>query len=135
MNILMLNYEYPPLGGGAGIATACIINEFLRYPDLTIDLITSSTGARRTETPGKNITVHFLDIGKRESNLHFQSIRDLLVYSWKAYRYARRLTGLKQYDLVHAIFGVPSGLVALFLGRPFLISLRGSDVPYHTPRF
>ena len=41
--ILMLNYEFPPLGGGAGNATYYLLKEFSKMPDLTIDLVTSST--------------------------------------------------------------------------------------------
>ncbi|OGJ19834.1 hypothetical protein A3K73_03640 [Candidatus Pacearchaeota archaeon RBG_13_36_9] len=44
-NILILNYEFPPLGGGAGNATYYLLKEFSKpeYKDLGIDLVTSST--------------------------------------------------------------------------------------------
>jgi len=42
LKILMLNYEFPPLGGGAGNATYYMLKEFSKYPNLEIDLITSS---------------------------------------------------------------------------------------------
>ncbi len=29
MRILILNYEYPPLGGGAGVATAALAHELV----------------------------------------------------------------------------------------------------------
>ena len=42
--ILMLNYEFPPLGGGAGNATYYLLKEFSKqkYKNLEIDFVTSS---------------------------------------------------------------------------------------------
>jgi len=42
MKVLLFNYEYPPLGGGAANATAYILGEYSKIPDLSVDLITSS---------------------------------------------------------------------------------------------
>lgn len=134
MRILMLNYEFPPLGGGAANATAHLLREFAAVPQLSIELVTSSTGSARVESFSENISIHFLDIHKRGS-LHYQSYRDLLVYSWKAFRYARRLVRERTYDLCHAFFGIPCGHIARKLRVPYIVSLRGSDVPFFNERF
>ena len=92
MRILFFNYEYPPLGGGAGVATSYILKEFTKIPDLEVDLVTSSVSEHyQLEKIGENIKIHRLPIGKNKNNLHFQSQKDLLIYSWKAYFYARKL--------------------------------------------
>ena len=49
MKILFLNYEFPPLGGGAGNATKYLFSEFTKQEDLEIDLITSSTDKFKIE--------------------------------------------------------------------------------------
>ncbi|MCP4643905.1 MAG: glycosyltransferase family 4 protein [bacterium] len=134
MRVLMLNYEYPPLGGGAANATAHILREFATQPDMEVDLVTSSIGAPEQRVLSENVRIHLLDIGKR-GNLSFQSQRDLLVYSWKALRYARGLTRAKSYDLCHAFFGIPCGYIASRLNLPYIVSLRGSDVPGFNERF
>ena len=134
MNVLLLNYEYPPLGGGAANATAHLLREFAQDPELNIDLVTSSTGISRVEELSERITAHFLDIGK-EGNLHYQTNRDLLAYSWRAYRYAKHLAKRTKYDLCHAFFGIPCGYIARKLGFPYIVSLRGSDVPFYNERF
>ncbi|MBN2308374.1 MAG: glycosyltransferase family 4 protein, partial [Candidatus Hydrogenedentes bacterium] len=110
LRVLLLNYEYPPLGGGAANATAHLVREFTRYPALSMDIVTSSTGPGRVEKAG-GVAIHFLDIGKR-GGLHHQSMRDLIAYSWRAYRYAARLLGRERYDLCHAFFGIPCGWIA-----------------------
>ena len=91
MNILILNYEFPPLGGGAGISTQYLLREFAGREDLQIDLVTSSCDAHRVEEFSPRIRIHYMDIGKKGKGLHFQIEQNLLVYAFKAYHYARTL--------------------------------------------
>jgi len=132
--VLMLNYEYPPLGGGAGNATYYLLREFSKYDDVEIDLVTSSTNNFRVERVYDNVKVHFLDIFK-EGNFHYQSNKDLLTYSYKAYFYAKRLMKRREFDVCHAFFGIPCGFIAMQLKIPYIVSLRGSDVPGYNNRF
>lgn len=134
MKIIFLNYEYPPLGGGAGNASFYILHEFAKIPDLEIDYVTSSIDKFKIEKISDNITIHFLDINKKE-NFHFQTMKDLLAYSWKSYWYVKKLTRKNKYDLCHAFFGIPCGYIAMKLGLPYIVSLRGSDVPFYNNRF
>jgi len=135
MRILLLNYEFPPLGGGAGNATYHLLKELINKNGLEIDLVTSSSGVFHKKSLSKNITGHFLDINKKGENFHHQSIKELLLYSLKAFFYSRNLLKQKNYDLIHAFFGIPCGLIALLLNKPYIVSLRGSDVPYFNQRF
>jgi glycosyltransferase involved in cell wall biosynthesis len=145
MRILFFNYEYPPLGGGAANATLCILKEFSKNPDLEVDLVTSSISDKyELETIGANIRIHRLPIGKNAQNLHFQSQKDLLVYAWKSYFFGKKLINQRKkeelrYDLTHSFFSVPCGFVSWLLKRkyhlPYIVSLRGSDVPGYSDRF
>jgi len=130
----MLNYEFPPLGGGAGNATYYLLKEFSDLNNIEIDLITSSINTARTERFSKNITIHFLNIGKN-GKLQHQSYRDLITYSRKAYNFAISLMNKNKYDFCHAFFGIPCGYIAMKLGIPYIVSLRGSDVPFHNERY
>jgi len=134
MKILMLNYEFPPLGGGAGNATYYLLKEFSKIKNLEIDLVTSSIDKFKIEQFAKNIKIHFLDISKK-GNLHYQSNKDLLTYSIKAKKYCKKLIKEKNFDLIHAFFGIPCGYIAMKLGLPYIVSLRGSDVPFYNKRF
>jgi glycosyltransferase involved in cell wall biosynthesis len=140
MRLLFLNYEYPPLGGGAANATAYLAEEFSRYDDVCVDIVTASIDGRyHTESIGDRVTVHRLPIGKNAKNLHFQSMRDLLVYAWKSYMFARKRMRTTRYDVMQAFFTVPCGVVAQALSHefdvPYIVSLRGSDVPGYSDRF
>ncbi|MCD6226142.1 glycosyltransferase family 4 protein [bacterium] len=133
--ILMLNYEFPPLGGGAANANYYLLKEFARFKELKVDLITSSTERFKKQKFSPNITIYFLDIGKRRKNLHYQTNKDLIIYSIKSYLLARKLLKKNSYDMIHAWFGIPCGFVAMLLKKPYIVSLRGSDVPFYNPRF
>lgn len=136
MRVLFFNYEYPPLGGGAGNATYYLLREFAKIPDLEMDLVTSSVDSEyHLEKVGENIFIHYLPIGKNSRNLHFQSQKDLLVYAWKAFWFGRKLIKQKKIDLTLAFFGIPCGYIAMKLRPPYIVSLRGSDVPFYNKRF
>lgn len=140
MRVLFLNYEYPPLGGGAANATAYILREFSKIPDLEVDLITSSVDRQYyLEKIGESIRIHRLPIGKNPKNLHFQSQKDLLAYTWKAFWFSRKLIQKNHYDLTHSFFSVPCGFLSLvykiLYKLPYVVSLRGADVPGYSDRF
>jgi len=140
MRILFFNYEFPPLGGGAGNASAYILKEYAKLPEIEVDFVTSSFDEQlHLENFGGNVTIHRLPIGKNQNNIHYQTKKELLQYAWQSYRYARKLTKEKKYDLSHSFFSVPCGFVSMLLkwefGIPYIVSLRGSDVPGYSERF
>lgn len=134
MRLLFLNYEYPPLGGGAANATRYLLEELKDEHRFLIDLVCSSIDKTIIEHHSSNIQVHRLDIGKR-GDLHYQTQRDLLHYACAARRYAAKLQRERSYHGCLAFFGIPCGVVARSLGLPYIVSLRGSDVPFYNPRF
>ncbi len=132
MKILMLNYEFPPLGGGAANANYYLLKEFADT-DIEIDLVTSSPDKYEEEEFAENIKIYKLDIGKND--IHYWKQSEILKYSWKAYWFSKGLMQEKEYDLVHAWFGIPCGFIAKRLGLPYITALRGSDVPGYNSRF
>jgi glycosyltransferase involved in cell wall biosynthesis len=130
----MLNYEFPPIGGGSGNATRHMLREFARSGDLEIDLITSSESGFRIEELSSTIRIHRLPVGKRDL-LYWRSI-ELLRYSWGAYRYAKRLVERARFDVCHCWSGWPPGVIGHLLRArvPYVVSLRGSDVPGYSRR-
>lgn len=140
MKVLFLNYEYPPLGGGAGNATQYLLREYAKYSELEVHLVTSSIDDEaHDECLGGRVFIHSVPIGKNSQNLHFQSQKDLLLYAWRGYVRAEELIKEGGYDVIHAFFTVPCGYMAMRLGQkyhlPYLVSLRGADVPGFSERF
>lgn len=140
IRVLFFNYEYPPLGGGAGNAMAAILREYSKRSDVEVEAVVSSMdGEYHLEEVGTNVRVHKLPIGKNPENVTLQSRSDIIRYSWAAWRFAGKLIRKNRYDLSHAFFTVPCGFLSLLLryryGLPYIVSLRGSDVPGYSERF
>lgn len=129
----MLNYEYPPLGGGAANANQYLLEGYTDLDGLEVDLVTASSDGYREESLGENVRIYRLDVSK--DAVHYWTQAEVLRYSWRAFRKSRELVGAVEYDLVHAWFGVPSGVIARGLGLPYIVALRGSDVPGYNERF
>jgi len=130
MKILMLNYEFPPIGGGAANANLCLLKQFAGRDDLRVDMLTSASkpGTVRDKF-SENIIIHKVGIHKK--HLHFWRRSEVIEWLVKAGFHYRRLLREKDYDLAHAFFGFPTGwLCYRNAGKlPYIISLRGSDVP------
>lgn len=134
INVLILNYEFPPLGGGAGNATYYLAKELCKHPDIRFDIITASTGKNKIQKIGHDNTIYYVDI-KKGHNVHFQTKTEILRYAYEAYKKGKKLIKQKKYHFIHAFFGIPSGYVAMKLKIPYIVSLRGSDVPFYNQRF
>lgn len=140
MRIIFFNYEFPPLGGGAGNASFYLLKEYAKNPQIQVDFITASIDENyHLLKMGENISIHRLPIGKNAANIHYQTKKDLVSYTWKAFWFARKLAKQNSYDLTHSFFSVPCGFISLLLKwqfkLPYIISLRGSDVPGYSERF
>jgi glycosyltransferase involved in cell wall biosynthesis len=130
MKILMLNYEFPPIGGGAAKANLCLLRQYAGRDDLQVDVLTSAPKPGFVSDKfSENITIYKVGIHKKD--LHFWRRIEVIEWLIKAGLYYRRLLRQNNYDLAHAFFGFPTGwLCYRNAGKlPYIISLRGSDVP------
>lgn len=138
MRILMLNNEFPPLGGGTGTVNRAILERLARMPGLEIDLVTSALG-RRAEQERFAPRVRIFKTPVNNRNIHHSSNRELLTYAARALPLAWRLHRVAPYDLVFAWSAVPAGGVALALrrltGLPYLVRVCGPDIPGFEQRY
>lgn len=126
----MLNYEFPPLGGGAANANYFLLKEFAKNKNLKIDLITSSEDHKfKFEKFSKNINIYKVNVQKKRK--HTWKAKELFLWTLRSHFLIKKLIKKKEYDLCHCWFGWPSGYLG-YLNRkkiPYIVSLRGSDVP------
>jgi len=130
MRVLMLNYEFPPVGGGGGQAHRALLQQYAGRPDLDVDVVTSAPKPGVfMEQMAANVLV--FKVGIRKRNLHLWRRSEVIEWLLKAGECHRRLVKTGDYDLVHAFFGFPTGWLCYRTARrvPYVISLRGSDVP------
>jgi phosphatidylinositol alpha-1,6-mannosyltransferase len=138
MRILMLNNEFPPLGGGTGTANRAMLQYFGQVQGLEIDLITSALGKRaEKEVFAERITIHKVPVNN--NNIHHSSNRELSTYAARGFFHALKLHRKRNYDLCFAWSAVPAGAVALLLqklaGLPYLVRVCGPDIPGFEPRY
>jgi glycosyltransferase involved in cell wall biosynthesis len=138
MRILMLNNEFPPLGGGTGTVNKALLSRFARVPWLEIDLVTSALG-RRPEREQLAERVRVFKVPVDNQNIHHSSNRELLTYAARALALGLRLRRERRYDLCFAWSAVPAGGVALALRRlgdlPYLVRVCGPDIPGFERRY
>ncbi len=135
IRLLMLNFEFPPIGGGAANAHYYLLKEYAGSKGLTIDVLTSAPQPGfLKEIFSENITVY--KVGLHKKNLHYWRKIEVIEWLIKARFYYRRMLREADYDLVHAFFGFPTGWLCYKTAEklPYLISLRGSDVPGYNIR-
>ena len=135
MKILMLNYEFPPIGGGAGHAHLCLLKEYSHNKDIQIDVLTSCPGKELViEEFSQNIRIYKVGIHKK--NLHYWTKLEVIEWLWKARQLHLKLLKENSYDLSHAFFAFPTGWLCYRTADqlPYILSLRGSDVPGYNIR-
>ena len=134
MHILIINSEYPPIGGGAGNASAHIADQ-LEKLGYIVTVITSRFGnlPRREQT--KNITIYRVPSLRRSQDR--SNPLEQIVFILSASLWILSLIPRLRPNATLAFFGVPSGAIAWLIKVvyriPYVISLRGGDVPGFRP--
>ncbi len=130
LRILLLNYEFPPLGGGAATASAQIARQMARRGAKVVVLTSHFRGLpKREEKDGYRI----YRVAAMRRNLDRCSLPEMGGFIAGAALPALRLASQFKPNLMHVFFGMPTGpvgyLVSKLTGIPYLLSLRGGDVP------
>jgi glycosyltransferase involved in cell wall biosynthesis len=133
---MMLNYEYPPIGGGASPITRALSEE-LAGAGHAVDVVTMGYGDLpfREELLDGRLRVF------RVPALRASPVRAITVemasYVLSALPVALGLAARHRYDLIHAHFLMPTGVLAAALkrltGLPLVVTIHGSDVPGYNP--
>ncbi len=134
MHILLLNSEYPPIGGGAGNASENIARCLVGLGQRVTVLTSQYRGLPRTETRAGVQIIRAPAIRRRlDRSKAYEQISFILgggLRSLPLVMHARP-------DVTLAFFGMPSGAIALPLKwlfhLPYVVSLRGGDVPGFRP--
>lgn len=134
MRILAINYEYPPLGGGAGNATANISREMARQGAEVLVLTSAFRGFPARERADGFEIRRIPTIRRHEEKC---APWEMAAFMASACLHAPLVARRFRPDAVLAYFGIPCGppawLVKALRGTPYVVSLRGGDVPGFQP--
>ena len=132
MKILMLNYEYPPLGGGAAPVTKSLSEELVRQGH-EVDVVTMGYRGLPKE---ENINgVQIYRVPSIRKKLEMCTFHEMFSYCISASRFLPELLKENDYDINHTHFIIPTGAVSSFYHKkvPFIVTTHGSDVPGYNP--
>jgi len=134
LKILMLNHEFPPVGGGASPVTFELCKHLVARGH-QVDVVTMHyDNLPRFETVS-GVNIYRTAAIRRRANICHTY--ELATYAPGAFRKTMQLVRHKRYDIIHCHFIVPGGLLAWLINRltgiPFLITCHGSDVPGYNP--
>lgn len=129
--VLLVNYEYPPLGGGAGTATAALARALV---DLGCDVVVLTSRFRGQ--PGEETVDGYRVQRIRVMRRHADRCSPLEMITFIVSSMAAVLRLQWRPHVSIAFFGIPGGPAAWLLrvvrGVPYIVSLRGGDVPGFT---
>ncbi len=139
LRILILDNEFPPLGGGTGVINYHVMTELDRHTEVEVDLVTSSRTKDQYEVEPFGSRGRIFKVPVDNQNIHHSSNVELLRYSSRGLRQAQRLIDEQPYDLCWAYATVPAGAIALALrlrtGLPYILITQGPDIPWYERRY
>jgi glycosyltransferase involved in cell wall biosynthesis len=131
MKILLINYEYPPFGGGAGNATQ-EIGRALAKMGYAVTALIGGKGDLYTDPDG----IRVLPVGSSRKHFSQASFKEMFSFLLRGVFWALGSRS-RDFDLTIVFFALPCGPIATFLNKrwhvPYIVSLRGGDVPGLVP--
>jgi glycosyltransferase involved in cell wall biosynthesis len=130
VNILLINYEYPPIGGGAANATRHIAKE-MRELGCKVSVVTS--GFRKVSGRADEEGISVYRVPALRSYRDKSNLWEMASYVFSAGAALPFLLKKEQPDGLLVFFSLPCGPLGV-LGKwlkntPYVVSLRGGDVP------
>jgi glycosyltransferase involved in cell wall biosynthesis len=131
MKILVLNYEYPPLGGGAGVITQHI-SEGLARLGHKITVITTWFENLPEKEEQDNLKI--IRLKSKRKFTYRSNVLEMLSWVKFSKRFLVNFLIENSFDLCFANFAIPGGIVALYLKNkyniPYAIISHGHDIPW-----
>jgi glycosyltransferase involved in cell wall biosynthesis len=128
----MLNYEYPPLGGGAAPVTKSIAEKLV---ELHHDVDVLTMGFQDLNKEELINGVHIIRVPSFRKNRVTCNTGEMGTYCCSAWKTLHALLKKNRYDINHTHFIIPTGIVSyLYKSQiPYIITAHGSDVPGYNP--
>jgi glycosyltransferase involved in cell wall biosynthesis len=127
--VLFCNYEYPPLGGGGGVANALLAEELSKRHDVTV--LTSRGLRTPAEAIENGVRVVRVPVFFRTQQAA-ANLPSMFAYLPMGSMAGRKLLRLESYDVINTHFVVPTGPVGQALASyahiPNVLSVHGGDI-------
>jgi len=125
MNILILNYEFPPVGGGASTASCNLAKQFVKQGN-KVHVLTCRIKGQPSVESIEGVKVY--RVASVRKGPHDASLFGAFSYLVTAYFRLRKLVSSTQYDYAVFFFAVPTGLLSFYwrkkTNKPYIICLQ-----------
>ncbi|MBI5540397.1 MAG: glycosyltransferase family 4 protein [Bacteroidia bacterium] len=136
MKILILNYEYPPLGGGAGNITKQLAENFAKQQNNVVVITTGFNDLPETDNHLENLEI--IRLNSKRKYLHSSNPIEMLSWMRKSVKYLSVYLKENSFDICLANFSIPGGYVAKQIKNkfkiPYCILSHGHDIPWYYKR-
>ena len=130
IKVLMVNYEFPPIGGGGGTTTR-FLAKYLTRLGVEVNVMTSNPGKEDIVDHHEGYRMHY--VGPIKNKLSGTHIPELARFALTIIYYSKTVLKRIQPDLLHCFFTLPSGSCGLYCKKifnvPYITSALGADVP------
>jgi len=134
LKILMLNHEFPPVGGGASPVTFELSKQLVQMGH-SVDVVTMHFDRLPRFEINEGINIYRTPAIRKRANI--SNTYELATYLPGALPKTLSLAKQNRYDIIHCHFIVPGGPLALTVSKltktPYIITCHGSDVPGFNP--
>jgi len=130
LNILMINYEYPPIGGGGGVICKDFAEQFVSLGHHVTIITSYFNGLPRNEIIN-GVEINRVPVLMRNKK-NVASLQSMLSYVPSSALKVKSLLKSRKFDLIHTHFAIPSGPVGDYFSRaygiPNVLSIYGGDI-------
>ncbi|MEM3485256.1 MAG: glycosyltransferase family 4 protein [Candidatus Methanomethyliaceae archaeon] len=135
MRVLNVNFEYPPIGGGGGVAHSYVVQELAKRHQ--VDVITSWFPGLARYEERENLRIFRVPVLGRYRHMAWGGT-SLLSFPPPAIAKAVQLCRKQRYDLVHTYFVIPSAIASVvpvkLFRLPHVLTVIGGDIFHPTKR-
>ncbi len=130
MKVILVNYEYPPLGGGGGVIMAQLAESLARRGHVIRVLTSGRKGSPRLSVEN-GVEIHRVRVPFRKREDVASQVSMYSFFPGGVWAGWRRIAP-ESVDLIHTHFAIPSGPTGILLSRmwrkPHILTTHGGDI-------
>ena len=130
LKALMVNYEFPPIGGGGGTTTRFLAKHLVKL-GVDVSVLTVKSGKESYYVHPDGFKLYY--VNPQKTKLQTTHIPELARFILTIIAGAKKTIKEVKPDLIHCFFTIPSGCFGLYCKKvfniPFITSTLGADVP------
>src|SRR3989338_4571904 len=130
LKVLMVNYEFPPIGGGGGTTTR-FLAKYLVKLGVCVDILTAKPIKEDFYDHPDGFRLYY--VGPLKKKFTTTHLPELARFIFTVIFYGKNVIKKVKPDIIHCFFTLPSGCFGLYCKKtfniPYITSALGADVP------